>query len=402
MASRRRSSLPRRCVFLAATALVVAACSSSHVVGSSHSTTTTTTGGAATSSSTAPTTTTTAPPGPPGGPVPSGFEAQSATFVSDQEGYVLGATGCAAVACTAILRTRDAGRTWAGIPAPSVGVGSAAPDANEIRFADPMNGWVFGHQALQSTHDGGAHWSDVALPGGGSIQSLEAGGGFAYALVITGNGANPAPAGLYRTPVGTDRWSIVAGTNVANAVSGVVVVHGASVWMVVQPAAGASVFRASSGGTWVTRTLPCQGPSGNAIAAVDAQDMAVVCASGAAAGQQPKLVYVSTDAGSSWKPAGSAPEGGDTLGLAMASTSGMVISAASGASELYGSFDGGKTWTTVEQDTNGGGLPWEDLGFTDASQGVVVEGQIGIPGTPTHLDMTRDGGHTWAPVTFTS
>jgi len=401
MARRRRLSVTRTCVVLPAVALVLSACSSSHVVGSSHATTTTT-AAAGTSTTAVPTTTSTTPSGPPGGPVPSGFRAQSVTFVSDQQGYVLGATGCGAASCTAVLRTRDGGRTWAGIPAPALGVGSNTGDAYEIRFADPSDGWIFGHQVLQSTHDGGAHWSAVPLPGGGSIESLEAGGGFAYALVITGNGANPAPAGLYRTPVGTDSWSVVAGTTVANAVAGVVVVHGGSVWMVVQPAAGASVFRASSGGAWATRSLPCQGPSGDAIAAVDPEDMAVVCASGAAAGQQPKLVYVSADGGSSWKAVGSAPQGGDTLGLAMASPSTLVISAASGASELYGSFDGGKTWTTVEQDTSSGGLPWDDLGFTDAAQGVVVEGEVGIPGTPTHLDMTRDGGHSWTPLRFTS
>lgn len=401
MARRRHPPLPGALASLTVLVLVLAACSSSHVA-SGHSTTTTSTAAAVSSSTTtASSTTTTAPAGPPGGPVPAGFQAQSVTFVSDQEGYVLGRTSCSAASCTAVLRTMDGGRTWAGIPAPSVGVGSG-PEADEIRFADPMDGWVFGHQVLESTHDGGAHWSNVPLPGGGSIQSLEAGAGFAYALVITGNGANPAPAAVYRTPAGADTWSVVPGGTVPNAVAGVVLVHGPSLWMVVQPAAGASVFRAYSGGTWATRSLPCQGPSGDAIAAADTVDMAVVCASGAAAGQQPKLVYVSADAGSSWKAAGSAPQGGDTLGLAMASTSSLVISAASGASELYGSFDGGRTWTTVEQDTSGGGLPWEDLGFTDASQGVVVEGQVGIPGSRTHLYITRDGGHSWSPVGFTS
>ncbi|MHB1446859.1 MAG: WD40/YVTN/BNR-like repeat-containing protein [Acidimicrobiales bacterium] len=401
MARQWRFSVTRTCVVLPAVALVLAACSSSHVAASSHASTTTT-AAAGTSTTAAPTTTTTTttPSGPPGGPVPAGFEAQSVTFVSAQEGYVLGATGCAAASCTAVLRTRDGGRTWAGIPAPALGVGSSTGDADEIRFADPTDGWVFGHRVLQSTHDGGSHWSAVPLPGGGSIQSLAAGGGFVYALVIQGNGANPAPASLYRTPAGTDSWSVIAGTTVANAVTGVVVVHGSAIWTVVQTAAGASVFRAFSGGSWVTRSLPCQGPSGQALAAVNTQDMAVVCASGAAAGQQPKLVYSSANAGSSWKAVGSAPQGGDTLGLAMASTSTLVVSAASGASELYGSFDGGKAWTTVEQDTSGGGLPWEDLGFTDAAQGVVVEGQVGLTGASTHLYMTRDGGHSWAPVRF--
>jgi len=93
---------------------------------------------------------------------------------------------------------------------------------------------------------------------------------------------------------------------------------------------------------------------------------------------------------------------GDTLGAAMASPSVVVVAAASGASFLYGTFDAGRSWSTVYQDTAGGGAPWRDLGFTDASQGVVVEGlQPGTAGLPPNrLLMTRDGGHTWAPVTF--
>ena len=332
--------------------------------------------------------------------MPSGFQAQSVTFASATEGFVLGAAQCSSGTCPAVLRTRDAGQTWVGIPAPTVTVGTDTGQASQIRFADPADGWVDGHGVLYATHNGGATWQALASPGSGTIESLQAGGGYAYALVISGNAANPAPASVYRTPVGSDSWSVMSGSSVSGAVSGTLVVQSGSAWEVVQPAGAKAVLKVLAGSQWIGRALPCQGPSGQALAAVDSTHMAVVCANGAAAGQQPKLVYTSADAGQTWSAAGSAPDGGDTLGVAMASTGTIVIAAASGASFLYGSFDAGKTWSTVDQDTNGGGLPWRDLGFTTPLQGVVIEGQLGITGVASRLFATHDGGHSWSPVSF--
>jgi photosystem II stability/assembly factor-like uncharacterized protein len=86
----------------------------------------------------------------------------------------------------------------------------------------------------------------------------------------------------------------------------------------------------------------------------------------------------------------------------MASTSTIVIAAASGASYLYASFNSGRTWSTVDQDTDGGGLPWSDIGFTTPLQGVVIEGQVGITGTASRLFVTHDGGHSWSPASFSA
>ena len=56
--------------------------------------------------------------GPAGGPVPPGFIAASVTFISNSEGWVLGTAPCGSPPCTSVLRTRDGGRSWRGIPAP--------------------------------------------------------------------------------------------------------------------------------------------------------------------------------------------------------------------------------------------------------------------------------------------
>jgi photosystem II stability/assembly factor-like uncharacterized protein len=409
----RRARRPHGPVALVAVgAVVLAACSSGGAKPHASTATTTTTPATTT---TAPTTTTTALAGPVGGPVPTGFVPQSVTFVSPTEGWVLGTAPCPKGPCTSMVRTRDGGATWQGVPAPLVALGSGqqgAPGVANVRFADPLDGWVFGSQ-LWSTHDGGKTWQQVSLGSNTkamSIQALEAGAGAAYALDLPGTSSSTSvTAQLYSTPVGTDAWTAVSNTSVPNAEGGTVVVQGHSAWLAVPTAGGSGVpggaFLARTSSGWVSRKLPC-GQFTEVLAAATASDLTAVCASGAGAGQQPKSAYLSSDGGVTWKAAGQAPLGGDTLGAAMASTSTIVISAASGASFLYASFDSGHTWSTAFQDSAGGGTPFRDLGFTTATQGVVIEGLVppgSSSGLPTpRLLMSRDGGHTWTPVTFRS
>ncbi|HWD08041.1 MAG TPA: YCF48-related protein, partial [Actinomycetota bacterium] len=126
--------------------------------------------------------------------IPAGFQAESVTFVSANEGWVLG--GACATCTAAILHTADGGKTWAPVPAPAVPL-AQAPDASNggvsaIRFANANDGWLFGPE-LWSTHDGGASWSRPGAPGLSSqyayVDDLEAANGLASAAVLTdGNG----------------------------------------------------------------------------------------------------------------------------------------------------------------------------------------------------------------------
>ena len=59
-------------------------------------------------------------PQPAGGPVPAGFRAASVTFVSTLEAFVLGTAPCKHAPCTSIVRSRDRGVSWRGLPAPVV------------------------------------------------------------------------------------------------------------------------------------------------------------------------------------------------------------------------------------------------------------------------------------------
>src|SRR6202041_195206 len=124
---------------------------------------------------------------PSGGPVPTGFAAASVTFVSPDEAFVLGTAPCAKAPCTSILRTLDRGANWRGLPAPVAPLAApsevAGPAVWGIRFANPLDGFVFGN-GLWETTDGGEHWASAASPGS-SIESLEVIDGQVLAVTAT-------------------------------------------------------------------------------------------------------------------------------------------------------------------------------------------------------------------------
>jgi hypothetical protein len=332
---------------------------------------------------------------PAGGPVPSGFAATSVTFVSADEAFVLGTAPCSAKPCTSIVRTLNRGATWVGLPAPVVPLGTrnnttgSQAAAWGIRFANPSHGFVFG-DGLWETTDGGEHWPAVASPGG-PITDLEVIDGQVLALSSSG--------GLYRRPLAGGSWSLV--TNVSNPSA---IATQAQVAAVLD---GTKVIVTSNGGlTITTATAPCTtlGVSEPSSVAVTGSDsLALLCAGGAAMGSVQKTVYVSDDLGAQWTKAGSPPNGGDPQGISAGTSAQIVVEAASGASELYYSANGGATWSTAWY-AGDGGAGFNDLGFTTTSNGVVVRGPASSDGnsdgSPGQLLLTSNGGATWQTVTW--
>lgn len=99
---------------------------------------------------------------------------------------------------------------------------------------------------------------------------------------------------------------------------------------------------------------------------------------------------------------GTLPLAGDLGAVAAASRTTAVVAAASGASYLYATFDGGRTWSEVLTDNRSGGAGWFDLGCTTTTQCEAVEGFpfSGDPQRPSKMFIARDGGHSWLTVTF--
>lgn len=76
----------------------------------------------------------------------------------------------------------------------------------------------------------------------------------------------------------------------------------------------------------------------------------------------------------------------------------IILAATSGASFLYRTTDGGRTWTTVRREP-GSDEEIAELGFTNARLGWAIE-VGGEAGTKTTLLRTTDAGRTWEVVAF--
>ncbi len=335
--------------------------------------------------------------------MPSRFAATSVTFVSPEEAFVLGTAPCAKAPCTSILRTLDRGASWRGLPTPVVPLAAqsevAGPAVWGIRFANPSDGFVFGN-GLWETTDGGEHWSSAVSPGS-SIESLEVIDG--QVLAVTGtctpNGGCAQTGTLERRPLAGGAWQVVAPVSDRG-----VIATQARVAAVLD---GSRVIVTTDGGSsTVTHALPCTQDgidAATSVAVTGPTGLALLCAGNAGMGSVTKTVYVSDDLGAHWTKAGSPARGGDPEGLSAASASQLVTSAASGASMLYNSADGGAQWTTAYSQGDGG-LGFNDLGFTTPADGVVVYGPVmsdsNAEGRPGRLLLTSNGGASWQAVSF--
>lgn len=319
---------------------------------------------------------------PPGGPVPAGFRPVSVTWVSTTQGWALGTAPCASPPCTSMVRTTDGGATWKGVPAPRTELYSPPADSgvSKVRFADEVNGWVYGPE-LWVTHDGGGTWRRQETLGGPTM-SLEASLGVVYAVVGASTGR------VFTSDVDADQWRGLGAADVFP-FAGLALQGGTGYVM----GADGTVRALSAAGS-ERRGAPCA-PATPALA-VAGPGIVAVCVTGAALGSSTKVLMVSLDGARTWKAAGSPPNGGQPSAVAASSFSSVVVAAASGASYLYRTEDGGATWTTVHTEPDGGaGIA--DLGFTTPSQGVVI---FGANTRDSHLLATTDAGMTWTRVAF--
>lgn len=288
--------------------------------------------------------------------LPAAFQPVSVTWISPSRGWALGPG--------ALLRTDDGGASWEAVAVPPAGLSAA----RKVRFADDKDGWLYGPE-LWATYDGGAHWTRPPAPPG-PTERIETTPTAAVSV---------AAGGVFVTEPGTFAW-LRAGADTVDPYASlagryVVGVDGA--------------VRVATAGGLERRGTPC--PQAGTTLAVAGDDVVAVCVHGAFLGSSTKSMVVSSDGGRTWRPAGTPPPAGSVTGVAAVSASTVVVAAASGGSWLYRTDDGGRTWATVYTEL-GGGAPFEDLAFTDATHGAVV-----IAG---RLLLTADAGRTWAPATF--
>lgn len=344
--------------------------------------------------------------GPVGGPVPSDFQDLSVTFVSADDGWLLGNAWCDGTECATIVRTLDGGATWASIPAPifsGVPVRPMGGGTFRIRFANTLDGWVSGSWGLGApnlwaTHDGGATWHSVTLPGAGAdtpVMALETGAGLVHAAYFPTGGAGGI--GIATSPIGSDAWTLSpawVNLGAGPVPAPQIVLQGSTGWLVeVDRAviAGAHLVN----GAWTSWQPPCLGLAGpGTLAAATTTDLVAACDVGVWSTPTGVHFYSSVDGGASFSEAASKVPVFDIQGVAAPAPSVAVVAGSlSGVgSAIVRSSDGGRTWDPVYTAQGGS---FSELGFTTPSQGVVI---AALAPRGTQLLMTRDGGRTWTVV----
>jgi hypothetical protein len=343
------------------------------------------------------------------GPVPDNFQPSSITFVSQNLAWVIGQAGtpgkCAdknPYYCTSIVRTDNAGQSWEGGPAPTIGPPSGASGVTGIRFYDGVSGWAYGPE-LFSTHDAGKTWTHVDT-GGMRVTDLETINHWAYALFAR---CKPTPGvgqfnyGCYSytlmaTPTGTDNWAPVGSattsmTDGGDPTSGQISVMDAAGYLL---APDGTVFSGPIGGAWQkVGTAPCKPgpgqPSGQPIEGqfnmIDPTRLVVACTGWP---DIPTQVYTSSDGGAHWTKA-PAPPATIVTSLTSAAPGTIVMATENGIEVLPA---GSTKWLAGKGSPPGG---FFYVGMTTASQGVALSYDT----TSHEIWMTFDGGLTWAPRT---
>jgi photosystem II stability/assembly factor-like uncharacterized protein len=328
--------------------------------------------------------------------VPSSFRALSVTFVSPSEGWVLGSISCSTGRCPVLAHTTNAGHSWSLMAGPATtinpypGMPDGMPGVSAVRFADSHNGWIFGPE-LWATHDGGHTWTRVSIFGGhaGIVLDLEATHGTATAVLYDGL----THFRIATSPVAANSWAVVhqaLGIGAGPVPELQLVLAGTSGWVLQNDRTVVNGARLV-GGTWVGWFPACAGVIGPAqLAAVNSVDIFAVCDNGLWSTPSGEHLYRSTNGGVSFSHVGTTVPTYPADEAAAASLSTVVVAGNRGSSNvLEATFNGGSTWTQVLTLPDGA---LADLGFTTTTQGVLI-----VAG---HLDMTRDGGHTWIRITF--
>jgi photosystem II stability/assembly factor-like uncharacterized protein len=337
--------------------------------------------------------------------VPAGFRAQSLSWVSPEQGWMLGSAPCGSATCTTVVGTTDGGGTWsllATIHAPLMLETDAG--VTEIRFADALHGWAFG-PALWATNDGGTTWKRHRPPGDGRRMLALAGNADAVYSVVSPCRINHVchdAATLWRTTVG-GAWTQVS-VPLPASTAAALAVHGVVAYAVVQSGElDPDVLDVTvDGQTWLPRPVPCDKANDEFltdVAPVSDTKVALLCVANIGFGQAEKRVLRSNDTGQTTSSTGSIPRDGITSSLTAAPNGTLALTSWGAPGSWIYRNTGGRTWTTSVS-LNDFGVGWNDVVFTTNEIGFVVYGPAGVwpYNRVGELWKTSDGGLTWIPV----
>jgi photosystem II stability/assembly factor-like uncharacterized protein len=341
-----------------------------------------------------------------GSAIPTGFRAQSLSWVTPKRGWILGVAPCGLSTCTTVVGTTDGGGTWntlGTLNAPLTLEKEAG--VTEVRFADALHGWAF-WPALWATRDGGLTWRKQTPPGDNpQVLTLAGDSDAVYAVVSPCRLNRPCnnPPTLWRTTATGGSWTQVPVTlPVSNVV--VLAMHGVVAYLVVQsPSSDPDVLDVTvDGQQWSSRPDPCIKAHDEFltdVAPISDTEVALLCVGDPGFSQATKRVLRSKDAGQTTLPAGSTPRDGIVSQIAAAPNGTLMVSSWGAAGSWIYRNSGGRSWTTPVDQADGG-VGWNRIVMTTNKVGFVVYGPAGVwpYNRVGELWKTQDGGVTWAPV----
>lgn len=343
--------------------------------------------------------------------VPGGFKANSLSWLSTQRGFVLGTGRCSGSPCARVIGTTDAGSTWkviGNVPTPVVKANRMRHGVGEVRFGTRQIGWAFAPQ-LWMTTDGGATWTQQALPGGArQVLSLAAGPSATYAVMSPCGymkGICGKPLSVWRSPNREPGTWLQVKIDMPPNFAADVAVYGTSVYVIDDQLLFGNptkFYVSTDGRTFSPITSPCDQTQDLALlqaVPTSASDVAVLCDGNPGMSQAVKKVYLSTDNGTTFTSAGTMGYNGIQAQLAVSPSGNLAVASWSDGSFIYINDAGGTHWD-MPVGLGDGGAGWNDITYVNNKTAWVVYSPVtGFPGNGV-LYVTHDAGQSWAPVTF--
>ncbi len=315
----------------------------------------------------------------------------STTWTSDDTGWVLAAhANCSSTCRAVLLATADGGRSWQEIDGtrPRLELDRWEVELEpHLRFANERDGWMVTPD-LWSTHDGGATWEQVDLPG--RVLALETADGAVHAIVLEQDTLR-----MSSSEVGSDEfttsppvlpWGGVATPRVDLALAG------GRGWSSVREATSTAVASLRDG-VWTESAVSCRSERAAVfhIAASSAEDVVALCDERFSDDTGFHL-YASDDGGATFPRELPLPNGnayGAVYELVRRGSSMLIVTLPGDNVPMATTVtsDDGATWT---EPVDIGDVPLQDLVFTSPDRGVAIASH--------HLLATDDGGLTWTEV----
>jgi photosystem II stability/assembly factor-like uncharacterized protein len=348
----------------------------------------------------------------PGAGVPGNFKAQSMSWLTAKQAWVLGSGKCSPKPCSDVVRTSDGGGTWnlvGSVPVPIQGPRRERPvGVTEIRMSSAETGWAFGPKLL-STDDGGVSWTDVPLPSHAQ-QVLSLGTTAAGAYLVTspclfGQGFCGKPLTAWFTSDSGGTYSKVP-VQLSEGVAANVATYGGTVYIsegtLQSGGSEDAMYVSRNGNPFSSRPSPCDHAQDLELVQVvptSATQVNLLCVGDPGMSKAVKTVYRSSDTGRTVTYAGQAGLYGLQSQLAASASGNLAMSSVSDGSFIYVNNTGGTTWT-MPVAIGDGGIGWNDIVYTTDKVAWVIYAPAATFFPQGVLYVTRDAGATWERSPF--